>query len=227
MKNLGHEVPGWTPRTHPKKEIFEGRTVRMEPINEGHAEDLFAAFREDQAGLIWDYLPYGPFDSLSEFEAWMQQTVFTQDPQFYVFVPKATGKASGVASLMRIDRAHGVAEVGHINMAPSLQRTAAATEGLYLLMRHCMQDLGYRRFEWKCNALNQASRRAAERYGFTFEGVFRQANVFKGRNRDTAWFSFLDSEWPEIAAGFETWLDPSNFDSAGKQIRTLTQCRAS
>jgi len=191
-----------------------------------HSADLYQAFSEDREGRIWAYLPYGPFDTLEDFEAWMSATVFGHDPQFYAFVSKATGRALGLAALMRIDPNHGVMEVGHINMSPTLQRTRAATEGLYLLMTHAMETLGYRRFEWKCNALNAASRRAAERYGFTFEGIFRQAHVFKGRNRDTAWYSFLDIEWPTIRAGFEAWLDPQNFDAQGLQIKTLSACRS-
>lgn len=225
-KDLGYDVAGWTPRPWPPHIPLQGQSVRMEPIAPHHAADLFAAFSADSQGAIWRFLPYGPFATLPEFEAWMAQTVFTKDPQFYVFIPETTGKAAGMAALMRLAPDHGVVEVGHITMAPGLQRTVAATQGLYLLMNLCMSDLGYRRFEWKCNALNLASRRAAERYGFTFEGVFRQSNVFKGRNRDTAWFAFLDSEWPAIQRGFAAWLDPSNFDDQGRQVRTLAACRS-
>ena len=197
----------------------------MEPVAPRHSQDLFAAFALDRAGANWAYLPYGPFETLEAFETWMAETVFGRDPQFYAFVSVATGRAQGLAALMRMVPDHGVIEVGHIHLSPLVQRTAAATEGLYLLMRHAMTDLGYRRFEWKCNALNTASRRSAERLGFTFEGVFRQAHVFKGRNRDTAWFSFLDSEWPRIDAGFQAWLHPDNFDADGRQIRPLERCR--
>lgn len=223
MSELGTPVPGWTPRAWPEREAFEGRTVRMEPTVSGHAADLFEAFSADDR--IWDYLPYGPYYELAGLEDWLLTTTQGQDPQFYSFIDLKTGKALGVASLMRITPDHGVIEVGHINMSVALQRTVMATEGLYLLMRHCMEDLGYRRFEWKCNALNEGSKRAAMRFGFTYEGTFRQANVFKGRSRDTAWFSFLDSEWPQIRKGFEAWLSPDNFDAGGQQRRPLQQCR--
>ncbi len=195
----------------------------MEPTVLEHASDLFAAFSADDQ--IWDYLPYGPYAELEGLEEWLLATTQGQDPQFYSFIDLSSGKALGVASLMRITPDHGVVEVGHINMSVALQRTVMATEGIYLLMRHCMDDLGYRRFEWKCNALNEGSKRAAERYGFSYEGTFRQANVFKGHSRDTAWFSFLDNEWPQIRAGFEAWLSPDNFDAQGQQVRSLRACR--
>ena len=225
MIDLGKPVRDWTPRPWPQPQVFDGAHVRLEPLNDHHTEALFAAFAADQIGKIWAYLPYGPFSSLPRFEGWVQEVMAQQDLQFYAFCPHDTGHASGVAALMRIDPDHGVIEVGHINFAPGLQRTVAATEGLYLLLHYALETLGYRRFEWKCNALNAASRRAAQRLGFTFEGVFRQANVIKGYNRDTAWFSLLDSEWPSIRNGFAAWLNPRNFDPQGSQRRRLAECR--
>lgn len=225
MTDLGQVVPGWEPRAWPERRVFKGHAISMVPADMSQAQGLFEAFSRDTQGAIWTYLPYGPFLRLADFQAWMEETLFHTDPQFYAFVCPTTHQALGLAALMRLNPEHGVVEIGHINLSPALQKTIAATQGLYLLMHHCMDELGYRRFEWKCNALNAASRRAAERYGFTFEGIFRQSNVFKGRNRDTAWYAFLDSDWPQIKQGFETWLQPSNFDRAGRQRKTLSQCR--
>jgi RimJ/RimL family protein N-acetyltransferase len=205
---------------------MEGRNCRVEPIDpEIHAEDLFRAFTADQEGRIWTYLPYGPFVALRDFRAWLEKTCLGDDPFFHAIVEQESGKALGVASYLRIEPAVGVIEVGHINLSPALQRTVLATEAMYLMMARVFDELGYRRYEWKCNALNDGSRRAAERLGFTFEGVFRQATIVKGRNRDTAWFSILDSEWPEAKAAFKAWLDPANFDAAGQQKRSLSALR--
>ncbi len=203
-----------------------GRFCRVEPLDPArHAADLFAANRADAEGRIWTYLPYGPFASLEDYTAWMEQTCRGDDPLFHAIVDKASGKASGVASYLRITPAQGVIEVGHINYSPALQRTPAATEAMYLMMARVFDELGYRRYEWKCNALNEGSRRAALRLGFSFEGIFRQALVTKGRNRDSAWFSILDSEWPAAKAAFQAWLDPANFDDSGKQKRGLKDLR--
>lgn len=222
--DLGPEVSGWNPRARPVPQVFVGQHVRLEPVSKDHSAALFAAFKQSDAN--WAYLPYGPFAALAEFEAWMNQTVFGEDPQFYTFIPKTLDAPAGLASLMRHNLEHGSIEVGHIHFSPALQGTVAATEGLFLLMDHCLKDLGYRRFEWKCNALNTPSRKAAERLGFTFEGIHRQANVFKDRSRDTAWFSILDSEWPDLRAGFEAWLSVENFDGEGRQKRSLAECRS-
>ena len=224
---LGPAVPDWTPRPAPPRTAMEGRYCRVEPLEPAvHAEDLFAAFTADREGRIWTYLSYGPFLTLRHFEAWIEKACLGDDPLFHAVVDKQSGRALGVASFLRIDPDFGVIEVGHINYSPALQRRPAATEAMYLMMARVFDALGYRRCEWKCNALNDASRRAAERLGFTFEGVFRQATISKGRNRDTAWYAILDSEWPAAKAAFETWLAPDNFDAEGRQKRSLAALRA-
>ena len=205
---------------------MEGRTCRVEPIDPTrHSADLFAAFSADAENRIWTYLPYGPFATLRDFQAWMENSCLGDDPLFHAVVDRASDKAIGVASYLRITPEVGVIEVGHINYSPALQKTPAATEAMYLMMARVFDELGYRRYEWKCNALNAASRNAAERLGFTFEGVFRQATISKGRNRDTAWFALLDRDWPAAKAAFQAWLDPSNFDAAGKQMQSLAELR--
>ena len=170
---------------------------------------------------MWTYMGYGPFASLDEYAVWCASMVGVDDPLFYAIV--IDGDAVGVASFLRIEPAVGAIEVGHIAYSPRLQRTAAATEAMYLMMRHVFEDLGYRRYEWKCDALNDASRSAADRLGFTFEGIFRQATMYKGRNRDTAWYSVVDSEWPVLKSRFEAWLDGTNFSADGVQILSLDE----
>jgi RimJ/RimL family protein N-acetyltransferase len=217
---LGEPVPGWTPPPRPPREPLEGRYARIEPLDpERHAADLFAANRASDA--IWRYLPYGPFDSLADYRAWVAESARSDDPLFHAVIDKATGRAAGVASYLRIAPEAGSIEVGHINYAPALQRTRAGTEAMVLLMRRAFA-LGYRRYEWKCDALNAPSRRLAQRLGLSFEGVFRQATVVKGRNRDTAWFAAIDKEWPALEAAFETWLAPENFDAEGRQRQSLS-----
>ena len=206
--------------------MIEGRACRVEPLDPDlHAEDLFRAFTADQEGRIWTYLPYGPFVTQRDFRAWMEKACLGADPLFHAVVDQASDKTLGMASYLRIEPAAGVIEVGHINYGPALQRTPAATEAMYLMMSRVFDELGYRRYEWKCNALNAASRRAAERLGFTFEGVFRQATISKHRNRDTAWFSILDREWPAMKAAYKAWRDPANFDAEGRQIRGIAAFR--
>jgi RimJ/RimL family protein N-acetyltransferase len=213
----------WKPARLPERITIEGETVRVEPLDAArHAEQLYSA--SAKADAIWDYLPYGPFASQAEFTAWLQARAKSDDPLFFVIVDPEAREARGMASLLRMTPEHGVIEIGHIWFAPALQRTRAATEAIYLLSRYAF-ELGNRRYEWKCNALNQASRRAAERFGFTFEGVFRQAQVVKGRNRDTAWYSMTDAEWPSRRAAFEAWFRPENFDSSGRQRRSLAELR--
>ncbi len=210
----------WKPARLPDRMPLEGELVRLEPVDPArHAESLYVAARGHDA--IWTHLAYGPFESEAAFTKWLQERRASQDPVFYAVVDRASGLAQGMASLMRFVPADGVIEVGHIWFAPVLQRTRQATEAIYLLARHAFDDLGYRRLEWKCDSLNVASRRAAERFGFTFEGVFRQHMVVKGRNRDTAWFSITDAEWPLRRAAFEAWLAPANFDSSGRQRLSL------
>ena len=198
----------------------------VEPLDiDRHAADLHAANLEAGDHSRWTYLSAGGFDDLEAYRAWLQSMAGTDDPIFHAIIDAVTGRAVGVAAYLRIDPGNGVIEVGHINYSPRLQRTRAATEAMYLMMLRAFDELGYRRYEWKCDSLNAASRAAATRLGFTFEGVFRQAIVYKGRNRDTAWFSIVDREWPALRAGFERWLDPTNFDGSGRQIRRLEECR--
>ena len=179
----------------------------------------------DLDGVVWDYLPYGPFDSLDAFRAFLTETCLGRDPLFYAIIDLASGRAVGMASYLRIDPPNGVIEVGHINYSPALQHSPAATEVMYLMMRQVFDGWGYRRYEWKCNDLNARSKNAARRLGFTFEGVFRQAVVSKGRNRDTAWFSILDSEWQQAKLAFESWLEAANFDDDGCQRKSLAALR--
>ena len=219
---IGSALAAWTAAARPPRTVMEGRFCRLEPVDlEAHASALFAAFREDREGRIWTYLAYGPFEREADFRAWMRAACLGEDPLFHAIVEQRSGRALGVASLLRIEPGTGVIEVGHINYGPRLQRTAAATEAMYLLMRRVFAELGYRRYEWKCDALNAGSRRAAERLGFRPEGLFRQATMYKGRNRDTAWFSILDGEWPGLEAAYEEWLDGANFDAEGRQKASL------
>lgn len=221
---IGAPVEDWAPPPHPPAAPLEGRYCRLEPLDlERHASQLFQAYSMDD-GRMWTYLPYGPFANLEDFEVHVERFAGRDDPQFYAIVDRTAGRATGVASYLRIDPAMGVIEVGHLAYSPLLQRTATATEAMYLLMRNAF-SLGYRRYEWKCDSFNLPSRAAAERLGFQYEGTFRQAVVTKGRNRDTAWFSILDSEWPTLRQTFERWLDPANFDTAGNQLTPLQTTR--
>jgi RimJ/RimL family protein N-acetyltransferase len=200
---------------------LQGERVVLRPIDpQADAQPLFGAGRDP---AIWAYLPYGPYASPDDLRAALEEQARSEDPVF--FAVEVDGRPLGVVSYLRITPEHGVIEIGHIWFGTPLQRTPAATEAIYLLARHVFDDLGWRRLEWKCNAANAASRRAAERFGFTFEGVFRKHQIVKGRNRDTAWYSIVDDEWPAIRAGFEAWLSPSNFGEDGRQRRTLEQWR--
>jgi len=220
---IGDPVPGWEPRPRPPRTVMEGQWARLEPLDPGaHAAELFEAFAADREERIWTYLPYGPFETFDGYAAWMAEACLGDDPKFHAIIDRHTGRASGVASYLRITPVVGVIEVGHICLAPSLQRTPTATDAIFIMMRRVFDELGYRRFEWKCDALNAASRRAAERLGFVFEGIFRQATIYKGRNRDTAWYALLDHEWPQVRGVFERWLDPDNFDDAGVQRLALS-----
>jgi len=223
---VGPPLTGWTPPAHPTREPLEGRFCRLEPLEPArHAEELHRAYGMDTEGRSWTYLPYGPFGGRDEFTAWMERDCIGDDPLFYAVVDLAAGRAAGMASYLRISPAAGSIEVGHINYAPSLQRTAAATEAMFLMMGWAF-GAGYRRYEWKCDALNAPSRRAALRLGLSYEGVFRQATNYKGRNRDTAWYAAIDAEWPALKAAFETWLDPANFDAGGSQRQSLSALTA-
>jgi len=219
---IGYPVPDWSPRPRPPRSPMRGRYCTVEPLDvDRHAASLHANNRTAADERAWTYLAYGPFATLVVYRDWLYAHAQSDDPLFHAIVDTETSDAVGVASYLRIDPANGVIEVGHLNYSPRLQRTRAATEAMYLMMRRAFDELGYRRYEWKCDSLNEPSRQAALRLGFTFEGVFRQALVYKGRNRDTAWFSIVDGEWPALRAAFEQWLDPVNFDEAGRQRRRL------
>ena len=222
----GRLVPGWDGATTPDPRPIAGRYCRLEPLSMVHAPDLYLAYQADGGTANWDYLPYGPFDNLDGFMAFLEASCLGRDPLFYAIYDLASERAVGMASYLRIDPPQGVIEVGHIHFSPELQRKPAATETMFLMMQQVFDGWGYRRYEWKCNNLNNGSKQAAERLGFSFEGVFRQAAVVKGRNRDTAWFSVLDSEWPVIRMAFERWLDPVNFDEAEHQRASLASIRA-
>ena len=219
---VGEEVPGWTKRPLPPRSAIEGAYCRIEPLDAArHASDLFAANSRDSEGRMWTYMFYGPFRSAEAYRRWVEDASAGSDPLYHAILDRRTGRAAGVAAYLRIEPEAGVIEVGHIALSPALQRTAAATEAMYLMARRAFDELGYRRYEWKCDALNAASRSAAERLGFTYEGCFRQAIVYKGRNRDTAWYAMIDRDWPAIRQAFEAWLDPGNFDAEGRQRRPL------
>jgi RimJ/RimL family protein N-acetyltransferase len=214
----------WHGAAGPRREVLEGSTVRLEPLDpERHARDLFAAAAG--ADATWTYLPYGPFENERTFTRWLDERAPLDDPLTFTIIDRSTGIAGGLASLMSIVPDHGVIEIGHIWLSPQLQRTRQATEAIYVMARYAVDVLGNRRLEWKCDALNAGSRRAAERFGFMFEGVFRSHRVVKGRNRDTAWYSITKAEWPARRAAFEAWLSPENFDSSGAQRRSLADFR--
>jgi RimJ/RimL family protein N-acetyltransferase len=224
-KPVGVSLPNWKPPPAPRREAIEGHWCRLEPLDpELHAEEIFEAVASDPS--LFTYLAsYGPFGTVAEYRAWMKETCLGDDPLFFAIRAGAEGTAAGVASFLRIAPASGSIEVGHILFAPSLQRTPAATEAMFLMMEKAF-ELGYRRYEWKCDSLNAASRAAAQRLGLSCEGVFRQATVYKGRNRDTAWYAAIDSEWPQLREAFLAWLDPGNFDEDGRQRVRLSELTA-
>jgi RimJ/RimL family protein N-acetyltransferase len=203
---------------------LHGRWMRLDPLSVAHhGLSLWRSIDgKDPDGDLWTWMAYGPFADEAAFLVWLKDREASRDPWFYAFVNRSTGETSGMGAFMRLDAANGVIEIGHIWMSPALQRTRESTEAIYLMMRHCFDDLGVRRLEWKCDALNSFSRKAAERFGFTFEGIFRQHFIIKGRNRDTAWFAMLDNEWPKARAGFEAWLSEANFDANGVQRVALS-----
>ncbi|MDX8347071.1 GNAT family protein [Cognatiyoonia sp. IB215446] len=218
---IGAPVPDWTGCAPIPHTPMRGRTCDVVPLSLSHAADLHAAFSAETTGALWTYMPTGPFASEADYAAWVNRACTSTDPLFFAIIDTATDKPVGVASYLRMQPEHGVAEVGYITFSPALQRTPMATDAMYLMMKRVFDELGYRRYEWKCDALNAPSRRAAERLGFTYDGLFRQALVYKGRNRDTAWFSILDQDWPRIKAALESWLTLTNFDETGHQKRTL------
>ena len=222
---LGRRL-NWMPVPRPGRIPLQGRSVSLEPIDAAaHADALYrASHGEGTDPLLWLYMGSGPFDSPEDFRASLQKNSESIDPLFYAIIPTGNDPA-GQASYLRIDPANGVIEIGHIWFAASMQRSRAATEAIYLLSKHAFDDLGYRRLEWKCDARNERSRRAAERLGFTYEGTFRNAVVVRDRNRDTAWFAITSEEWPGIRAAFEAWLSDDNFDADGRQRRSLSGIR--
>ena len=207
------------PPLAPGRDVLEGFYARLEPLEPDHADELHAANSEDLTGAIWDYLPNRPFD-IAAYRNWVEISSVSVDPLFFAIRNKNSGQLGGVMSYLRITPISGSIEIGWLCFAPRLQRTRAATEAVFLTMQWAFAA-GYRRFEWKCDALNVPSRRAAERYSMSYEGIFRQATVVKGRNRDTAWFAAIDKDWPALKAAFSEWLRPENFDSDGCQRKAL------
>ena len=223
---IGPELAGWKPPPAPRRSILHGRFCQLEPLREeAHGQSLFGSFAADARGTNWTYMPYGPFTAYADFRRWLDWACAAAGPLFFAIVDTATGTAAGVASYLNIDTANGSIEVGHIHYSEQLKRTRAATEAMYLLMKQAF-DLGYRRYEWKCDALNRPSRAAARRLGFRFEGLFRNAVVYNGRSRDSAWHSIVDSEWPRLDAAFRTWLDAANFTGEGRQRHSLSALTA-
>lgn len=217
-------MPDWTAAKKPPRTAIAGRFCRIEPLDiKRHLEDLYESFCEDTDGTLWTYMADGPFESVEQFRHWMERASMSDDPFFHALIDSSTGCTVGVAAYMRIKPDIGVIEVGNITYSPRLQKTPAATEAMYLMMKRVFSELGYRRYEWKCDALNEASKRAAERLGFTFDGVFEQAIIYKGRNRDTAWYSVLDRDWPTLEKAYRKWLDPENFDENGNQVLRLEE----
>ncbi len=224
---IGAALPSWRAARRASRDfIGEGRFVRLEATSpKEHANGLFAANSAEPDGASWTYMAYGPFATLDSYVAWMEATCLGTEPVFFTIIDKSDRQPVGVASLLRSDPNAGVIEVGHIHYSARLQRTRGATEAMYVLGKYVFDELGYRRYEWKCDALNTPSRQAAARLGFSYEGTFRQATIYKGRNRDTAWFSMLDREWPTARTAFESWLDSSNFDPTGRQRSSLADLR--
>ena len=216
---IGLDISDTRPRPLPPRSDMVGQYCSVVTIGIEHSTDLYTAFRADTEDRIWTYLPIGPYLDADAFRGWLHEAITWDDPLMHAII--VDGRALGHASYLRISPTNAAIEVGYINLSPALQRTRASTEFQYLMMRRVFDELGYRRYEWKCDALNAPSRKAALRLGFTYEGTFRQATHYKGRNRDTAWFSILDTEWPKLKSRFENWLSPDNFDTHGHQIRRL------
>ncbi len=218
------EIVEPTPARRPQRITLSGRAVSLVPLDAAaHADALFDGANGGEKDRVWTYLFDGPYADRAAFRANLEAKAQSEDPLFFTILDNASGKAVGYQTFLRIEPTHRVIEVGNILYTPALQRTIGATEAQYLFARHVFDDLGYRRYEWKCNNLNAPSKRAAERFGFRFEGLFRQHMIVKGRNRDTAWYAMLDREWPARRAAFEKWLDPANFDEAGRQKISLSR----
>jgi RimJ/RimL family protein N-acetyltransferase len=216
------DLTNWKGVERPERVALEGRYVRLEPLDAGrHGRDLLASAQQPGADDRFRYLFEDAPADMAAFTAWLEKAEASPDPLFFAVIDKRTGRAEGRQALMRIDATHGVIEIGNILWGPAIARSRVTTEALYLFAKLAFDTLGYRRFEWKCNNLNEPSKKAAERFGFTYEGVFRQHMVAKGKNRDTAWFAMIDADWPRLKAGYESWLDPDNFDDAGQQKSKL------
>ncbi|MFJ5679027.1 GNAT family N-acetyltransferase [Streptomyces sp. NPDC093097] len=224
---VGPPLPDWTARPAPARVTLEGRLCRVEPLDaDRHADDLYAAYALAADGSDWTYMTSGPFEDPADYRAYVTAATQVDDPLEYAVVDLRTGRAVGTLSLMRQDPSDGVVEVGSVAFSPLLKQTPVSTEAQFLLMSYAFDELGYRRYEWKCDSLNAPSRKAALRLGFAFEGIFRQAMVYKGRSRDTAWYSVIDSEWPRVGKALREWLSPDNFDAEGRQKRSLSIVRA-
>lgn len=222
---VGEAIIDWQPRQPPTRQVLNGRYCRLEPLSVGHADALFRAYQQASDTRSWTWLLREPDDSPEAFRRWVESVSTLTDPIHFAVIDNQTNAATGTLGLMRIDPQNGVVEVGHVHFSPLLRRTPMSTEAQYLLMRYVFETLGYRRYEWKCNSLNEPSRRAAQRLGFQYEGRFRQALVTKGHNRDTDWFSIIDREWPQLNDAFQNWLAADNFNADGEQIRSLESWR--
>ncbi len=223
---IGPPVDAWSTRPRPPRTRMVGRYCRLEPVDtDRHEADLFAAYMEAPDTRDWTYLFHERPERPDSFHTYLANLQASTDPLHFAIVAAETNRAAGTAALMRIEPGHGVIEVGSITFSPRLKKTRAATEAMFLMMQRAFDELGYRRYEWKCDSLNAPSRSAAQRYGFKFEGVFRNAVVYKGRSRDTAWYSIIAEEWPRIRSAFQAWLDPGNFDEHGRQRRSLASFR--
>ena len=221
-QEIGSLLSTWNTCPKPAKKTMVGAYCRLEALDATcHCDGLWQAYTADTEDRIWTYLPYGPFTTQSQFALWLSDHSATEDPLFYAIIDTSSGKAVGIATYLRIQPEVGVIEVGHINYSPALQQTTAATEAMYLMMKNAF-ELGYRRYEWKCDNLNLGSQKAAKRLGFSYDGLFKQATIYKGRNRDTAWFSILDASWPSIDAEYQRWLAADNFTSDGIQLSKLS-----
>lgn len=224
---MPEDLKNWTARPRPERKVLEGRYARLEPLSaERHGDGLFEAATITNADERFRWLGEYPPESRAAFQPWLAKAEASEDPLYFVVIDKASGKVAGRQTFLRIDPANGAIEIGHIHWGPLMQRKPAATEAHFLFMRYVFDELGYRRWEWKCNNRNEPSKRAALRFGFQPEGVFRQAMVIKGENRDTAWYSIIDKEWPALKSAYEAWLDPANFDAAGQQKKKLEDFRA-
>ncbi|MBC6501920.1 GNAT family N-acetyltransferase [Citrobacter freundii] len=221
---IGMSLSDWRGAPFPEAQQITGRYCQLERINAArHAKGLYEAYCEASDFRDWTYLPVGPFETFDAFFVYLKKIEEQTDPMHFAVIDLASMKPVGTVALMRIDPSNGVIEVGHISYSPLMKRTRASTEVMSLVLKYVFEDLGYRRFEWKCDALNAPSREAAERFGFSFEGIFRQAIVTRGRNRDTAWYSIIDGEYPTLRPAYDMWLDEGNFDNQGRQIKRLAE----